>query len=202
MDAWLARMRQNGGIIPSFVDLDGRIGGAEGRWWGNAYGWGFSPVNPVTGQTRGSQPHSAGDRRLQQRAARHGRSEVRRRVARDDRRGQRHTRASTDGRKEYPTMRGADGWYGWRPEPWNVGALEVWYWSMRDEDRAAHRATILAGVPGRARTTAIPRRRCSAIWRASRGGWRRCARIGRRRRSGSPTTCSTSTPRRSTRWCA
>ena len=21
-----------------------------GRWWGNAYGWGFSPVNPVTGQ--------------------------------------------------------------------------------------------------------------------------------------------------------
>ena len=33
-------------------------------------------------------------------------------------------------------MRGADGWYGWRPEPWRVGALEVWYWSMRDDDRA------------------------------------------------------------------
>ncbi len=50
MDAWLARMRENDGIIPSFVDLDGRVGGAEGRWWGNAYGWGFSPVNPVTGR--------------------------------------------------------------------------------------------------------------------------------------------------------
>src|SRR3954468_18457228 len=25
MDAWLARMRSNGGIIPSFVDLDGRV---------------------------------------------------------------------------------------------------------------------------------------------------------------------------------
>ena len=32
-------------------------------------------------------------------------------------------------------MHGADGWYGWRPEPWRVGALEVWYWSMRDDDR-------------------------------------------------------------------
>ena len=27
MDAWLDRMKQNGGVIPSFVDLDGRIGG-------------------------------------------------------------------------------------------------------------------------------------------------------------------------------
>ena len=50
MDAWLARMKQNGGIIPSFVDLDGSIGGPEKRWWGNAYGWGFSPINPVNGR--------------------------------------------------------------------------------------------------------------------------------------------------------
>ena len=50
MDAWLDRMKQNGGIIPSFVDLDGTIGGPAGKWWGNAYGWGFSPVNPVTGK--------------------------------------------------------------------------------------------------------------------------------------------------------
>ena len=50
MDAWLDRMKQNGGIIPSFVDLDGKIGGPEGKWWNNAYGWGFSPVNPVTGR--------------------------------------------------------------------------------------------------------------------------------------------------------
>ena len=31
MDAWLERMRQNHGIIPSFVDLDGKIGGPEGK---------------------------------------------------------------------------------------------------------------------------------------------------------------------------
>ena len=50
MDAWLTRMRDNGGIIPSHVGLDGTIGGADGRWWAGAYGWGFSPVNPVTGR--------------------------------------------------------------------------------------------------------------------------------------------------------
>ena len=50
MDAWLARMKQNGGIIPSYVALDGKIGGPEGKWWNNAYGWGFSPVNPVNGR--------------------------------------------------------------------------------------------------------------------------------------------------------
>jgi hypothetical protein len=50
MDAWLARMKQNSGVIPSYVSLDGTIGGPEAKWWNNAYGWGFSPVNPVTGQ--------------------------------------------------------------------------------------------------------------------------------------------------------
>jgi hypothetical protein len=47
-----------------------------------------------------------------------------------------HARTTTEGRKEYPTMFGADGWYGWQREPWNVGALEVWYWSQRSDDRA------------------------------------------------------------------
>ena len=135
MDAWLARMQTNGGIIPSFVDLDGRIGGAEGRWWGNAYGWGFSPVNPVTGkrEDRNRIPRAlvgfsnallvTGDRKyVDAWRAMIDAVNANARV--------------TDGRKEYPSMRGADGWYGWRPEPWRVGALEVWYWSMRDDDRA------------------------------------------------------------------
>ena len=37
-------------------------------------------------------------------------------------------------RQQYPTMYGADGWYGWQAQPWNVGALEVWYWSMKPDD--------------------------------------------------------------------
>jgi hypothetical protein len=135
MDAWLDRMKQNGGIIPSFVDLDGRIGGPQGTWWGNAYGWGFSPVNPVTGrrEDRNRIPRAlvgfsnallvTGDRKYVDawRAMIHAVNG--------------HARL-IDGRQQYPTMRGADGWYGWRPEPWSVGALEVWYWSMQADDRA------------------------------------------------------------------
>ena len=41
-----------------------------------------------------------------------------------------------DGRRRYPTMFGKQGWYGWKDEPWKVGALELWYLSMRADDRA------------------------------------------------------------------
>jgi hypothetical protein len=44
-----------------------------------------------------------------------------------------HSR-EVDGRTQYPSMHGADGWYGWRTSPWNVGALDVWYWSQTAED--------------------------------------------------------------------
>jgi hypothetical protein len=134
MDAWLVRMRQNGGIIPSFVDVDGTIGGSGRRWWGNAYGWGFSPINPVTGrrENRNRIPRAlvgfsnallvTGDEKYVDAwramiAAVNSNARV------------------VDGRKEYPTMFAADGWYGWQGEPWSVGALEVWYWSMRPADR-------------------------------------------------------------------
>jgi hypothetical protein len=49
MDAWLDRMRQNGGIIPSYVALDGESAATrrvvEERVW-----LGVQPVNPVTGK--------------------------------------------------------------------------------------------------------------------------------------------------------
>ncbi|HEY7498590.1 MAG TPA: hypothetical protein VH740_08750, partial [Vicinamibacterales bacterium] len=135
MDAWLERMKQNGGILPSFVDLDGVIGGPQRRWWQNAYGWGFSPINPVTGrrEDRNRIPRAlvgfsnallvTGDRKYVD-AWRAMIAAV-------------NANARTiDGRTEYPTMFGADGWYGWQRNPWSVGALEVWYWSMLPADRA------------------------------------------------------------------
>ena len=133
LDAWLDRMKQNGGIVPSFVDLDGRIGGADRKWWGNAYGWGFSPVNPVTGRREDRNRIQwalpgfnnallvTGDRKYVD--AWRGMIDAVNSHARN-----------VDGRREYPTMHGADGWYGWRSTPWNVGALEVWYWSQEKED--------------------------------------------------------------------
>ena len=135
MDAWLDRMKRNDWIIPSFVDLDGRIGGPDGQWWRNAYGWGFSPVNPVTGRREdrnripralvgfsnallatGDQKYVDAWRTMIEAVNSHARDAA--------------------GHKQYPTMYGADGWYGWRDTPWNVGALEVWYWSQRPQDRA------------------------------------------------------------------
>lgn len=133
MDAWLDRMKRNNGIIPSFVDLDGKIGGPQGKWWGNAYGWGFSPVNPVTGrrENRNRIPRAlvgfnnalfvTGDQKYVD-AWRNMINTVNAHAM------------SVNGKLQYPTMYGPDGWYGWQAQPWNVGALEVWYWSMKPAD--------------------------------------------------------------------
>ena len=135
MDAWLDRMARNHGIIPSFVDLDGRIGGPDGKWWNNAYGWGFSPVNPVTGrrEDRNRIPRAlvgfnnallvTGDQKYVD--AWRAMIDAVNANARE-----------IDGRRQYPSMYGPGGWYGWRTTPWNVGALEVWYWSQKPQDLA------------------------------------------------------------------
>jgi hypothetical protein len=133
MDGWLERMKQNNGIIPSFVDLDGKIGGAEGKWWGNAYGWGFSPVNPVTGkrENRNRIPRAlvgfsnalllTGQQKYVD-------------AWRDQINAVNANARTSNGQMQYPTMFGSNGWYGWQNRPWDVGALEVWYWSMKPED--------------------------------------------------------------------
>jgi hypothetical protein len=126
-------MKQNHGIIPSYVDLNGKVGGPEGKWWGNAYGWGFSPVNPVTGrrEDRHRIPRAlvgfnnalwvSGDQKYVD-AWRNMINAV-------------NANARTNnGRVEYPTMHGAQGWYAWQSRPWDIGALEVYYWSMKHAD--------------------------------------------------------------------
>jgi hypothetical protein len=145
VDGWLERMKQNNGIIPTFVDLDGKIGGPTGKWWGSAYGWGFSPVNPVTNRrenrNRIERPiiglNNAllltGDQKYVD-AWRSMTEAVNKNVR------------TVDGKTQYPSMYGLDlatnpraakaDWYGWRDRPWNVGALEVWYFSQKAEDLA------------------------------------------------------------------
>lgn len=136
LDAWLERMRQNGGVLPSYVDLDGEVGGPRGEWWRHAYGWGFSPQNPVTGrrENRNRIPRAIvgfGNALLVTGNTKYL----------DAWRGMidavnSHARVAATGQKEYPTMCGPGGWYGWQRTPWNVGALELWYWSQRADDRA------------------------------------------------------------------
>lgn len=145
VDGWLERMKQNNGIIPTFVDLDGKVGGPNNRWWGSAYGWGFSPVNPVTNKrenrNRIERPiiglNNAllltGDQKYVD-------------AWRDMTNAVNANARTVDGKTQYPSMYGLDlatnpratkpGWYGWRDRPWNVGALEVWYFSQKPEDLA------------------------------------------------------------------
>lgn len=134
MDAWLERMKANNGVIPSYVALDGTIGGPEGKWWGNAYGWGFSPINTVDGipQNRNRIHRSitgfanaviaTGDLKYAD-AWRNMINSVNSNARR------------VDGETQYPTMYGADGWYGWQRQPWSVGAMDLWFWTMRADDR-------------------------------------------------------------------
>jgi hypothetical protein len=136
MDAWLERMRANDGIIPSYVDLEGRVGGASGRWWGNVYGWGFSPVDPTNGRPANRNRISRAIVGFQNALLVTGDQKYADAWRAMIESVNRHARKGDGGRMEYPTMRGDNGWYGWQDRPWSVGALNVWYWSQKDSDRA------------------------------------------------------------------
>jgi hypothetical protein len=136
VDAWRQRMIDNGGIIPSNIGLDGTIGGAcGGKWYGGVYGWGFSVLDPATGQlahrTRvplaligfGNAHLLTGDDRYL--------DPWRRQI--DLVNAQKEV---IDGREQYPHMHGDHGWYAYAPRKYDDGATELWYWSMRPDDRA------------------------------------------------------------------
>jgi hypothetical protein len=134
VDAWRQRMIDNGGIIPTNIGLDGKIGGsADGKWYGGVYGWGFTVVEPQSGRLIHRNTHDRGlpgfgnaylltgdDRYL----------EVWRRQI-DTINAQKKT---VKGRTVYPSMHGDQGWYAYSPRPYSRGALEVYYWSMRPDD--------------------------------------------------------------------
>jgi hypothetical protein len=135
VDAWRERMKANGGIIPSNIGLDGTIGGAcGGKWYGGVYGWGFTVTDPRT-----KRPVNRNDHFL----ALNGFGNAflltgddgyldawRRQVeAVND-----HARVE-NGQTLYPHMHGDQGWYDYRPARYQHGVLELYYWSMRPDDR-------------------------------------------------------------------
>ena len=200
MDAWLARMKQNGGIIPSFVDLDGTHRRADGKMVGQRLRMGLQSGQPGDRPARRSQSHPAGARGLQQRAARHGRSQVRRRLADMIDAVNAHAR-TVDGRTEYPTMFGAERlvWLAARAVERRRARSLVLVDARRDRSR-------VGANPGsstwRARTAAIRRDRVAArSGEHPAHGSRPSAPTGRHRTSGWPTTCSISTRPRPMRWC-
>jgi hypothetical protein len=136
-DAWAQRARDNGGIIPSNIGLDGKIGGAtDGKWYGGAYGWGFSPIVPMTGKPadRNRVPWcingffnayllSKGDDKY---------LDVWRKTA-----DKFDAAAKTvDGQLSAPTMFGDQGFYSFRPGKYRLNFLEIYALSMKASDRA------------------------------------------------------------------
>lgn len=135
VDAWRERMTANGGIIPSNVGLDGKIGGeTNGKWYGGTYGWGFTVVVPQTGElaNRNRVPWSfigfmnayllTGDDRYVE-AWRKQADAINSHVKVEN------------GRNLYPHMHGDRGWYAYTPEKFSDYALEAWFLTMRDDDR-------------------------------------------------------------------
>jgi len=135
VDAWCERAAANGGIMPSNIGLDGKIGGAtDGKWYGGTYGWGFSVKVPQTGEIAHRNRTMYGFAGLQNAYMLTG----------DDRylatwRKQMDAinaqRRMIEGRWMYPRMHGDQGWYDWQPEPYTENSLELYALSLRPDDR-------------------------------------------------------------------
>jgi hypothetical protein len=133
--AWRQRILDNHGIIPTNIGLDGTIGGAAGgKWYGGVYGWGFTVTVPQTGKPAHRNSHHLGlagfgnaylltgdDRYL---------DPWRRMIDQVNAQGK-----TAQGLMVYPHMYGDAGWYDFTPEKYKHGAEEIWYWSMRPDDR-------------------------------------------------------------------
>jgi hypothetical protein len=136
VDAWRSRTLANGGIIPTNVGLDGKVGSAAGgKWYGGVYGWAFTIENPVTGQLVHRNNHHLGFVGFQNAfllTGDDGYLDVWR---------QQITKVNSQkkvegGRALFPHMFGDQGWYHYTPQPYSHHALDLYYLSMRPDDRA------------------------------------------------------------------
>jgi hypothetical protein len=135
VDAWRERMRENGGVIPTNIGLDGKIGSAaDGKWYGGVYGWAFTVYDPGSGRLVHRNLHQLG-------LVGFGNAYL---LTGDDRYLDPWRRMIdlinqqvkvVDGRPTYPHMYGDRGWYQYTPQKYSYGAEQLWYWSMTKADR-------------------------------------------------------------------
>jgi hypothetical protein len=134
VDAWRQRMLDNGGIIPTKIGLDGKIGGDAGKWYAGVYGWGFSMVMPHNQQVVHRSTFPLGFNGFMNAYVLTG----------DDRYLEpwrnmlnlvNSHRKTVDGKTLYPHKFGDEGWYAYSSEPFRQYALELYYLSMDSRDR-------------------------------------------------------------------
>ena len=136
IDAWVDRTRANNGLIPSNIGLDGTIGGeTDGKWYGGCYGWGFSIINPATGEWA-HRPACLSRTHHSFANAFHmtGNAEYLD-IWRNTIDLINSNAKEIDGQKQYPRGFGDNGWYEFKPEPFSTGAFETYYWSQDPADR-------------------------------------------------------------------
>ncbi|MEX2285733.1 MAG: hypothetical protein WD648_01510 [Planctomycetaceae bacterium] len=134
VDAWSERTHENGGIIPTNIGLDGKIGSAAGgKWYGGVYGWGFTITVPQTGEKASRNTHALGltgfGNALLLTGDQHYVDVWRNMTDVINAQGK-----VVDGTMMYPRMYGDHGWYDFTPAKYSSGAQELWYWSMRRDD--------------------------------------------------------------------
>jgi hypothetical protein len=134
--AWRDRFKDNGGIIPSNVGLDGKIGSAaDGKWYGGVYGWGFSVAVPQTGQLAHRNNvylGFAGFMNAYLLTGDDGFLDPWRKMI--DLINSK-TR-SEEGATLYPHMHGSQGWYQYSRLPFSHGAHEIYWLTMKPSDRS------------------------------------------------------------------
>jgi hypothetical protein len=132
--AWVDRMKANGNIIPTNIGLDGKPGSAaDGKWYGGVYGWSFSVEVPQDGSMAHRNTHYLGLNGFMNAYLLTGDDKYldpwRKQI--DVINGQ---KKMIDGKPQYPSMYGDDGWYAYSPAKYTTGVEEIAYLTMKPSD--------------------------------------------------------------------
>ena len=131
LGAWAERAAANGGILPSKVNLDGRI---APDWWGGTYGWNFAPIVPQTGEREARNRVPRSITAFMGAAVLSGDLEFIRLWRRQNALINEQAKL-VDGKVSAPTMFGPAGWWGFKPGEYRTNAFEIWYMTQDPADR-------------------------------------------------------------------
>ena len=135
VEAWRQRVIRNDYIIPTNIGTNGLPGGdADGKWYGGVYGWSFTVTVPQDGSAAHRNTHHLGFWGFANAFVLTGDDRFldvwRRQTQKINSLGK-----VIDGRMQWPTMYGDDGWYAYRPAKYTRSARHLFFLSQNPEDR-------------------------------------------------------------------